>query len=178
MTSLIRDQRSTIDVPLAFQRRFIVGWGSIDANDHMRNTAYFDAAADVRLAFLESRGWTRERFDELHLGPIAFDERIRYRREIRLREAFDVTLELAGISADGARLRLRSRFLDGNERELAELTSELGWMDLVARRLAPVPGALADAFLELKPTPDFTELTARRIGVAKPALLRVVGPER
>jgi hypothetical protein len=33
---------------LRFSRHFVVTWGTVDANDHMRNTAYFDAAAAAR----------------------------------------------------------------------------------------------------------------------------------
>lgn len=147
-----------------FSRRFLVGWGSVDANGHMRNTAYFDAAADVRLAFLESRGWDRRRFEDAGIGPVALEEHIRYRHELRLREAFDVTLELAGIGPDGARLRLRSRFLGREAREGAALTSDLAWMDLRSRRLCPVPADLAEAFLQLVPTEDFEPLAPRQPG--------------
>jgi acyl-CoA thioester hydrolase len=160
------DPTSTLEFPatplgqaaLRFSRHFLVGWGAVDANGHMRNTAYFDAAADVRLAFLESRGWDRGRLEATGLGPVAFEERVTYRRELRLRDGFIVTLELAGVSADGARLRLRSRFLDREERELAALTSDLGWMDLATRRLAPAPRELADSLLQLTCTDDFTAL--------------------
>lgn len=86
---------------LRFSRHFVVAWGAVDANDHMRNTAYFAAA--VRLAFLESRGWDRDRLARTGLGMIAFEERVTYRRELRLRDGFAVTLECAGVSADGAR---------------------------------------------------------------------------
>lgn len=144
-----------------FLRRFHVGWGMVDANGHMRNTAYLDASADVRIAFLESREFGRRRLEELHLGPVALEERIAYRREMRLRDAFDVTLELAGLEADGRRLRLRSRFLLPDGTETAVLTSEVAWMDLRTRRLAATPPALAEAFLQLTPTPDFEPLASR-----------------
>lgn len=151
-------------LPPPFLRRFLVGWGMVDANGHMRNTAYLDAAADVRLAFLESRGFDRRRLEEVHLGPVALEERIAYRREMRLRDPFDVTLELAWLAAEGNRLRLRSRFLLPDGTEGAVLTSEVAWMDLRSRRLSAVPPALAEAFLQLTPTPDFQAIASRVSG--------------
>lgn len=159
---------------LRFSRHFVVAWGAVDANDHMRNTAYFDAAADVRLAFLESRGWARNRLSATGLGMIAFEERITYRRELRLRDGFAVTLELAGVSADGARVRLRSLFLDREENELASLTSDLGWMDRATRRVAPVPGELAEVFLQLACTADFAPIESRRPAAITTSNLRLV----
>jgi acyl-CoA thioester hydrolase len=159
---------------LRFSRHFVVAWGTVDVNDHMRNTAYFDAVADVRLAFLESRGWGRDRLTATGLGMIAFEERITYRRELRLRDGFSVTLQLAGVSADGARVRLRSLFLDREENELARLTSDLGWMDRATRRIAPAPGELAEVFLQLACTADFTPLESRRPAAVTTPNLRLV----
>lgn len=141
-----------------FTRAFVVGWGQVDANGHMRNTAFFDAAADTRLAFLESRGWDRPRLETTGLGVIAFTEEVAYRRELRLRDPFVVTLELAGVRSDGSRARLRSRFLAVDGTEHAALTSEIGWMDLTTRRLEAVPPMLAETFLELTTTDDFRGL--------------------
>lgn len=150
------------------RRQFTVSWSAVDPLLHMRNTAYFDAANDTRLGYLDACGWTPERFDALRIGPITFDERIRYRRELRLRQAFVVSLELAGVSMDASRFRLRSRFLDERGRNLAELTSDMGWLDITARKLANVPHDLTQVILSLPHTPDFKELTARRREGAPP----------
>jgi len=34
-----------------YSKEFIAGWGTMDFNSHMANTAYLNLAADVRLAF-------------------------------------------------------------------------------------------------------------------------------
>jgi acyl-CoA thioester hydrolase len=150
------------------RRAFTVSWSAVDPLLHMRNTAYFDAANDTRLSYLDASGWSPERFDSLRIGPITFDERIRYRRELRLRQEFIVSLELAGVSMDASRFRLRSRFLDARGRNLAELTSEMGWLDITARKVANVPYELSKVIIDLPHTPDFRELTARRREAAPP----------
>ena len=37
--------------PSGFSKTLYVGWGDLDANGHMRNTAYLDKAADVRMYY-------------------------------------------------------------------------------------------------------------------------------
>ena len=38
-------------------KSFIAGWGDMDANAHMRNTAFLDRAADVRMMFFADHGF-------------------------------------------------------------------------------------------------------------------------
>jgi len=37
-----------------FERQMLSGWGDMDFNSHMRNTAYLDKSADVRMADAQS----------------------------------------------------------------------------------------------------------------------------
>ena len=39
-----------------FERTLQVGWGDLDANQHMRNTAYLDRSADVRMMYFADFG--------------------------------------------------------------------------------------------------------------------------
>ena len=34
-----------------FEHRFVAGWGDMDFNGHMRNTAYLDRGSDSRMLF-------------------------------------------------------------------------------------------------------------------------------
>jgi acyl-CoA thioester hydrolase len=51
-------------------RRLTVRWADVDANGHMRNTAYSEFAADARIAFLAERGFTLHRLRELGIAPV------------------------------------------------------------------------------------------------------------
>jgi acyl-CoA thioester hydrolase len=39
-----------------YERTLFASWGDMDFNGHMRNTAYLDKAADVRLMFFAAHG--------------------------------------------------------------------------------------------------------------------------
>ena len=34
-----------------YEKDFTAGWGDMDFNSHMRNTAYLDKSADIRMMF-------------------------------------------------------------------------------------------------------------------------------
>jgi acyl-CoA thioester hydrolase len=69
---------------MMFEQRFQVGRSHLDSNAHMRNTAYVDLAADVRVAYLAAAGFTIESFARMLFGPVIRQEELEYFRELRL----------------------------------------------------------------------------------------------
>lgn len=134
------------------------GWGHMDFNAHMANTAYLDVSADVRFLYFESQGFSAADFGRERIGPVVMKDEIIYRAEIRLQEEFQVTLELAGISDDGSRFRLRNTFVRDDGRTSAVVTTDAGWLDLEKRRLTAPPSALLHGLRKLVRTDDFKDL--------------------
>jgi acyl-CoA thioester hydrolase len=127
-----------------FKTRFRAGWGTMDANAHMANTGFLDAAVDCRMTYFMDQGFPASEFRRLQLGPVVRRDVVQYFREIRLLEPFDVTLGLSGLSADGSRFRLFNEFLREDGQRAATVTSDGGWLDLSERRVArPPPRVLA-----------------------------------
>ena len=135
-----------------------VGWGDLDANAHMRNTAYLDHSADVRMMYFKSRGFPMSEFDRLRFGPVIRKDELEYFRELKLLEAFQGTLRIAGLSADGSRFRFRNEFFKPDGTLVARVTSTGGWLDLSARRLAAPPPELAQAMSDLATSDDYAEI--------------------
>ena len=79
-----------------FERRLVAGWGDMDFNSHMRNTAYLDKAADVRMMFFAEHGFPMSEFARLRLGPVIMKDEIEYYREVNLLDEVRVTLAIAG----------------------------------------------------------------------------------
>ena len=61
---------------MTFERRFQVGWNNLDANAHMANTAYLEMAANVRIMYFDSAGFSAESFRELQIGPVIKSEEL------------------------------------------------------------------------------------------------------
>ena len=147
---------------MAFERTYQVRWSDVDANGHMRNTAYSEYATDVRIAFFGEAGFGWRRFEELGLAPVLLREEIDYRREAGLGDRVRVTVQAVGLSPDGARWKLRS-LLAGDGGEALALVSVLGgFIHLADRRLVVPPPELAAALARLERAADFEELRPLR----------------
>lgn len=142
----------------AITRRFLAGWGDMDWNAHMGNTAYLNKVVDARVLALAEKGFSLEEFARLRLGVVIMKDELEYRREVRWMEEFDISFSCAGLAPDGSRFRLRNevRRLDG---QLASIvTSTGGFMNLDTRKLVAPPESILAAYRSLPRTDDFVEL--------------------
>jgi len=145
-----------------YAKEFLAGWGTMDFNGHMANTAYLDLAADVRMAFFAEHGFPPGEFRRLGIGPVMQKDEVEYFREVGLHDAVTVTYALLAMSADGSRFVIENEiWLTGGERA-ARVRSTGGWLDLRARRLVAPPPALLETFAKVPRAPDFTELPPAR----------------
>lgn len=138
-----------------FSRCWTIGWEHLDANAHMRNTAYSDLAVTTRMAYFRAQGFALSEFARWQIGPVVRRDEMEYLRESRLLDELRVTLMLAGISADASRFRLRNEFFRTDGQLAARLTSEGGWLDLQTRKLVAPPEPLAHVLRALTRTDDF-----------------------
>lgn len=144
-----------------FERRFAAGWGDMDFNAHMRNTAFLDRSGDVRMMFFAENGFPMDEFMRRKLGPVIMKDELEYFRELRLLDEFRVTLCVAGLADDGSRFRLRNEFWRPTGDQLvARVTSSGGWLDLDARKLVAPPDELLAAIRLLPRSDDFASLAS------------------
>lgn len=147
-----------------YEKTLYAGWGDMDFNAHMRNTAYLDKSADLRMMFFADHGFPTAEFARLRIGPVVMRDEIEYFREIGLLQPVRATLQLAGLAEDGSRFALRNEFHREDGHLSARVTSAGGWLDLAARRLVVPPEGLQAAMLALPRTETFQILpgSARR----------------
>ena len=138
-----------------YAKKVTAGWGDMDFNAHMRNTAYLDKAVDVRMAFFAEHGLPMRELKRLGVGPVVQKDEIEYYREVNLLDELTITLALAGMAEDGSRFRLRNEFVRADGKPVAKLTSTGGWLDLAARKLVAAPPAVMAAWGHLARSEDF-----------------------
>jgi acyl-CoA thioester hydrolase len=143
-----------------FEKRMLAGWGDMDFNAHMRNTAFLDKSADVRMMFFAENGFPMDEFVRRKIGPVIMKDEIEYFREIRLLEELRVTLVIAGLADDGSRFQIRNEFWRADQKIAARVTSAGGWLDLTVRKLVVPPGPLLAALRSLPRTDDFQILAS------------------
>ena len=143
-----------------YSKEFLAGWGAMDFNGHLANTAYLDLAADVRMAFFAEHGFPPSEFRRLALGPVVRKDELEYYREVGLHETVTVTYAALAMSPDGARFVLENEIWSAAGKRAATVRSTGGWLDLRARKLVAPPAALLAAFRQVPRAPGFVELPA------------------
>ena len=144
-----------------FKKILKATWGDMDFNSHMRNTADLDKSVDVRLMFFAENGLPMSEFLRMKIGPVVMKDEVDYFKEFHLLDDMTVTLCLAGMSNDGSRVKLRNEFFK-QEKLAARVTSTLGWLDLVNRKLVFLPEPFRMALQTLDKTEDYQELPDKR----------------
>ena len=141
-----------------YSKPMIAGWGDMDFNAHMKNTAFLDKSADVRMMFFSENGFPMAEFSRLKLGPVIMKDEVEYQREVGLLQEITVTMAIAGLSPDGSRFQIRNEIFRSDEKLCARVTSTGGWLDLSARKLVAPPAALLSALQTLEKTAGFLVL--------------------
>ena len=67
-----------------YTKTFIVGWGDMDFNPHMRNTAFLDRAADAPMMYFAENGFPMDEFINRRIGPVIMKDEVEYSREVAL----------------------------------------------------------------------------------------------
>jgi acyl-CoA thioester hydrolase len=143
-----------------FEKRLVAGWGDMDFNAHMRNTAFLDKSADVRMLFFAEHGFPMDELVRRKIGPVIMKDVVEYFKEVRLLEELRVTLASAGLAEDGSRFIIRNEFWRADAKLTAKVTSTGGWLDLSLRKLVAPPEALLAALRSLPQTEDFQALSS------------------
>lgn len=160
-----------------YAKQFLAGWGTMDFNGHLANTAYLDLAADVRMAFFADHGFPPSEFRRLALGPVIRKDELEYFREVGLHDTVTVTYAARAMSADGARFVVENEVWSAAGQRAATVRSTGGWLDLRTRRLVAPPAALLEAFTQVPRSPDFVELPPAPSGPVTAAAERPPGDQ-
>ena len=142
-----------------FSIQLFARWPDMDFNQHMRNAAFLGASEDCRLRFLAERGFPIDELRARKIGPVVLEDRLVYKKEIALLDAFRVELALAAITRDARRMKVRNTIARASDGALSAIVeSVVLWLDLEKRKPVAPPEALREAWLGLARSEDFAYL--------------------
>jgi acyl-CoA thioester hydrolase len=144
-----------------FEQKFRVGWSDLDGNVHMGNTSYLDHAHNTRMLFYVEHGFPLQRFASEKFSPVMMRDELVYRKELRLMDEFTVDFEMAGLSDDGVRFRVRNTFRNVANDIAASVTSEGVWFDLERRKPRIPPNELSSLLRTLQKSEDYAVIPPR-----------------
>jgi acyl-CoA thioester hydrolase len=139
-----------------------IRWADIDANRHLRHSAYYDYGATLRMMILSENGLTTEKLEQLQIGPVLFREEALFRREIRLEDVITVDVELLKATPDYGRWSIRHNFLKADGSLAAIINIDAAWIDMVKRKLA-VPDEFMQKILANFPKSDDFEFIVKKV---------------
>jgi len=132
-------------------------WAQIDANQHMRHTAYADFGAQARLGMLEHLKLTPAVLYSHKIGPVLFREELIYLREIGINEHIKVTCEIIKSRPDCSRWSMREELYRGDGVKAAIIIADGAWIDMKKRKLAQLPPELIELFKQAPKSHDYVE---------------------
>jgi len=130
-------------------------WSMVDANMHLRHSAYADFAAQARLEILTSTGFDADLMEKLHIGPILFREELIYMREVRPNDSIKITCALTKARKDGSRWSFRQEMFRSDGIQAALINVDGAWIDAIKRKLVGLPEEWAQKFMDIPKSPDF-----------------------
>lgn len=143
-----------------FSQPIIVRWSDLDPNGHVRHSVYYDWGALARISYLERHGVGMKWMAENAIGPVLFREEARFLREVRMGDQLRVDFQVAGLSEDGRKWRIRHQVVRDQAEPVAALEVDGAWLDLRARKIRVPPDQLAEALGDLPKTSDFAVLAS------------------
>ena len=127
-----------------YTKEFEIRWSDVDANRHVRNSAYLDYMSHTRMSFFSDKGFGQLELAKMNIGPIALSEHMYYFKEVFPGNPIRVSLQLKGISENGMFFEFLHNFYDNKGRNVARCEMIGAWIDLKERKLRGLPAELFD----------------------------------
>jgi acyl-CoA thioester hydrolase len=145
-----------------YTMNYEVRWTDIDANRHVRYSAYIDAAAEMRYRFFTEHDLPPEAFDQLGVGPVYTSLTANFYREVRLGETLIITYQLSGLSPSGMRWKVQHNFLKANGKKAVSISLEGTILNLVSREPTMPTPEIMRVFQLVPRSPGFEQLSESR----------------
>ena len=126
-----------------YSKKFKITEKDIDINKHLRDSTYIDYANKTKWSFFEDNG-ILEIFKEENIGPIAFEIKIEFKKEIFLHEEIKVTQWLDYFSNDHRKWRLINNIYKENGDISAIITTFGSYLHLIKRKVVSPPKVIRD----------------------------------
>lgn len=120
-----------------FEYHFKVLETHLDTFGHMNHATYLVVFEQARWEFITEHGWGLDRIQERKIGPTILEVKVRYKRELRLRE--DIKIVSKVYPAEGKLSRIEQTMLNSKGEACCTIELLIGVFDMEKRRLIPPP---------------------------------------
>lgn len=125
-------------------------WAQIDANRHLRHSAYADVCAQARANMLGGAGISLAKIADAGIGPVLFREELIYLREIMADQHIRVAVEMTHYNRQNSRFSFQHIIYREDGTKCAVVNVDGAWIDIAKRKLTRLP-AEWDAIVDMLP---------------------------
>lgn len=154
--AIFRKYQVFMNNPISYEGQVL--WSQIDANRHLRHSAYADFCAQARSNMLNQLGLSLDEFAKSKIGPILFREELIYYREVKLDEYIQVSTEISKYNTVNGRFSFRHNVIKSNGEIAATVQVDGAWLDLVTRKLSTLPESWKPILDKIPKTSDYQEI--------------------
>jgi acyl-CoA thioester hydrolase len=141
---------------LVFEAKIM--WSQVDANLHLRHSAYADFAAQARIEILEALGINAAVFISNKIGPVLFREELIYLKELRPNDSIYITCVLTKLNADASRWSFKQEVFRKDGVKAAIINVDGAWIDTEKRKLTGLSQELIATFNKVPKDENFEQL--------------------
>lgn len=140
-----------------FEQKLHIRWSDLDPNGHVRHSVYYDFAAQLRTELFIARGIRVEDMAKAGFGPVLFEEKANFRRELHFGDDLIMSGSLKLLREDYGRFAFVHEIWRGDT--LCATVEVFGaFIDLKLRKLTLPPQDFIDKLSNLPRHEDFTWL--------------------
>ena len=89
------------------------------------------------------------------MGPVVFEDRVEYRKELRLLQPFSVGMQVSALSEDGAKSVMLNEVRNAAGELCARVVTSAAWFSLETRKVTVPPPGLRAAMEAAERSEDF-----------------------
>lgn len=130
-------------------------WSQIDANGHLRHSAYSDLCTQARSNMMKQVGFSMQEFSKHKIGPILFKEETIYFKEVGIDEEVYVKVLMTKFNSENHRFSITHELYNSKDVKCAVVNVEGAWMDLIIRKLTLIPEELISLIEFIPKSEDF-----------------------
>lgn len=134
-------------------------WTQIDANRHLKHSAYADFCAQARVNMLKELGLSLVELGNRQIGPILFREELIYYKEVHQDEHIFVKIEITRYNTKNSRFSFRHEVYKEAGTLAAVVNVDGAWLDLEKRKLTSVPEEWSHIIERIPRSEDYVEIS-------------------
>lgn len=138
----------------AFSRKLQLRWSDLDPNYHVRHSVYYDFAAQLRTELFLANDIAIDEMKNAGFGPILFEERAQFRRELRFGDQLHMTAAVKSLRPDFGRFQFEHEIWRA-ETLCAIVEIKGAWIDIQKRKLTLPPASFIEKLKNFPRAKDF-----------------------